>query len=353
MTPDDLPSVARIYETAFGKAGRDGAARTAAALADLLFAPTRDPDLPSLVSLKPDGRVGGYLGVLPLAMRHEGRPIRAAVPTSLAVEDPAADPLAGAKLVRAFLAGPQDVSLSEPINAVAMALWTRLGAEAVASESMEWLKVLRPAGFAAALAAERSRVAGLARPLARAVDRLIARAPAATSVPRGFTTGPVDAAAFVAAHAEVAQSYALHPTWTPADLDRLIGACGATRARGTLRLIATADRSGRPAGLVAYLGGAGRIARVVQMLARPDAAAPVIEGLFADLAATGAVAAKGRTQARLLDPLLSGGALLFRRHSSAVHARDPRLVEAVRRGEALTGGFAGESWMPHILATAA
>lgn len=43
------------------------------------------------------------------------------------VEHPSENPLAGVRLLRSFLSGPQDVSISETANATALRMWRGLG----------------------------------------------------------------------------------------------------------------------------------------------------------------------------------------------------------------------------------
>src|SRR5687768_15510003 len=151
-TRDDIPAVAGIFQKAFRNRHARAPRSLELCLHEVLFDhPWYDPELQSRVFVTPEGKVGGFMGVMPLHMSYRGRPVRAAVPTSLAVSEPQKYPIAGAKLVRAFLSGPQDLSISEPANGLSQNLMTRLGAEQVPSESMEWLRVLQPGGFAATL----------------------------------------------------------------------------------------------------------------------------------------------------------------------------------------------------------
>jgi hypothetical protein len=81
------------------------------------------------------------------------------------------------------------------------------------------------------------------------------------------------------------------------------------------------------------------------VLARSCAVEPVIDSMFAHAWRMGAVAIKGRTQLRFLDPLMRKNCFFFRRHSAIVHSRDPELIAAVKAGGAVTSGFAAESWL--------
>lgn len=345
LTRDDIPDVARLCQRAFLSPRRQASAALVDYL-DRLFldGPDRDDEIASKV-MTTGGRVTGFIGALPLPMTFQGRPIRAAVPSSLVVEDPRADPLGGARLVRAFLQGPQDISISEPANNVAIGLWRRLGGVSVPSESLEWLVPFGHAGVAVALAGRRARpLAGAARLADRWLGR---RRPGRIGLPKGVSVEEVDAAGFAEAWPDLILSYALRPDFSPAALAWRLDHAAANATRGPLRLAVVRGRAG-PIGAFAYQGKRGGIAHGIQVLATPDGAPAVIDALLLDAADKGCVGVKGRTQARLLERLLERGALLFRRHGAVVHMRDPDLADCVRAGDAITGGLVGESWMRHV-----
>jgi hypothetical protein len=56
------------------------------------------------------------------------------------------------------------------------------------------------------------------------------------------------------------------------------------------------------------------------------------------------VAVRGRSQPHLLDALLRRRCVMLHRASTMVLTSDPELLQAVRAGDALLTGLAGESW---------
>lgn len=343
---DDIPAVADLFQKTFRNAHRPAPPALQPVLRELFFEhPWHDPELPSRVS-ELDGKVIGFIGVLPVRMSFRGRKLRAAVPSSLMVDDPHKHPLAGARLVRAFLSGPQDLSFSEPISPLAQSMWERLGGETTPSESMEWLRILRPAGLATAFAAKRLPILGAFRPVARLIDRGVKQRGDFAFDPMAgeFRDADVDDEALFGAINGVAEAYPLHPDWDATFLHWQLAHAARNRSRGALHRRAVYDRSGRLAGCYVYHGQPNQMAWTLLLLARPDAVAPVIDSLLAHAAAQGAVALKGRTQLRLLDPLLKRNAFFFRRHSAVAHSRESELLVAIRAGDALTSGLAAESW---------
>src|SRR5215470_18282184 len=155
-TPDDMAAVAGLFQRTFRHARRAAPAPLTAYLRELYFEhPWRDPALTSKVFVA-DGAVRGFIGILPLRLAFRGSTLRAAVAGSLMVERPQENPLAGARLMRAYMTGPQDLSLSDSANAVSLGLWERLGGKTVAMESMEWVRAFRPARAALALVEDAS-----------------------------------------------------------------------------------------------------------------------------------------------------------------------------------------------------
>lgn len=343
---DDAPAVANLFQKTFRDPRRPAPASLQACLRDLFFKlPWRDPDLPSLVYASPADDVRGFIGVIPVSIMVRGRSMRGAVASSLVVDDPKADPFAGAKLLRAFLAGPQDLSISETANATTQGMWERLGGTRLDAESMEWLRVLQPAGLAVAAAQERMPAIGLLRPIAPLLDRLVSRfveldAPASATRDEDASDDEL-----VRSMPEFAASYAVGPQWEPTPLKWMLDHAAHNRARGPLHRRIVYGGSGAPVGCYLYQGRPGHIGWVLQVLARPKSAEAALDALFAHARSQECVALKGRTNQRLLDPLLRRRCLFFRRHCTLVHARDPELSAAIRDSESILTGFAAETWM--------
>jgi hypothetical protein len=128
----DIPAVAALFQKTFRKSDAPPPASLEAHLADVFLDHLcYDPEIASRVHVNGSGRVTGFVGVFPGRFELNGRPVRAANAGSLMVEDPEADPLAGAKLLRSLIMGPQDIAISETTNALSRGLWERLGGTVV------------------------------------------------------------------------------------------------------------------------------------------------------------------------------------------------------------------------------
>jgi hypothetical protein len=281
-------------------------------------------------------------------MQFNGRPLRAAIAGSLMVADPQRDPLAGARLMRAFFKGPQDLSFSESANPLSQGMWERLGGFAVAPYSMEWVRVLKPAGTALAAAGLAAPLAGVLRPLAWGLDRATARLSRRVlklAEVQGETSGTdVRQDAILRLVPQLAAEFALAPTWQEDVLVWLLTHAEEKERHGPLHRRVVTGRGGRVLGLSLYYGRPDGIAWTLQILARPDGVGAVVDDLFADAARRGCVAVRGRSTPHILDALLRRHCVMLHRASTVVHTRDPELLQAVRSGDAMLNGLAGESW---------
>ncbi len=132
LAADDIAAVTALYYRILRKGKTTPPAALAAYFrAFYLDGPYRDPEIPALVHVNDDGRVNGFVGVHSVPYLLGERRLRAAFCGALMSEDHESDPLAGARLLKAFISGPQDVSLSETANVISETMWTKLRGKAI------------------------------------------------------------------------------------------------------------------------------------------------------------------------------------------------------------------------------
>jgi hypothetical protein len=344
LAAGDIGAVAALFQKSFRDRAKNAPESLNRYLHEIFLQhPLADPDLPSRVHVGADGAVNGFIGVLPARMLWRGRPLRAAIAGSLMVDEPHSNPLAGARLMRAFFKGPQDLSFSESANPISQGMWERLGGLAAPAYSMEWVRVIRP--FAAL--ATVSPAARLLQPLGRGLDflsapwtkRILELAPNATA--SGADVGDDE---IIQALEDLAPAFPLAPNWDSRVLRWMLSHAERKERHGPMFRRVVTGRGGRSLGCYLYFGHPGRIAWVLQVLSKPEAAGAVIDDLFAHAASQGFAAVRGRTQPHLLDALMRRKCLMVHRASTVLHAREAEIMQAVRGGDALLNGFAGESW---------
>lgn len=354
LQESDLPAVAGMFRAVLRKNNVPAMPSLPAYLKALfLDAPDFDPDLASKVHVRSDGRVSGFMGVLPLRMELNGESLRAAICGTFMVEAHDEDPFAGARLLREVLSGPQDLSFSETSNDISTTMWRKMRATAFAPYSLEWVRIMRPASFLLEAGANRIAALRLFKPLASPFDRLAGRgrtdqtwshyAPLAGKAD-AFTDTEGSEAEIAALIPSLLASFALRPQWHPQQLEGMLVHARNKAVHGERVLRIVRAGSGKPVGLFIYYGDPGRIGRVVQIMAIPGQEGTVIDRLLKHANERGMVAMRGRTQPALLQAMLGQKFAFVHASSTVVHSRRPDLIETVNSGHAFLNGFAGEGW---------
>lgn len=346
---EDIPTVAGMFSRVFLKETRPPARGLVRYFDELVFdGELHRGEARSRVFVDATGQVRGFIGVWPRPMLLQGRNIEAAAAGSLMVERPEQHPTAGARLLRAFLSGPQDLSFSETSNAISQRMWQKAGGERLTATSVDWLRILRPTGLATHIAGSAFAPAGWLSPLAKIADRVIgARSNhQLLSIAGGddFTDAEATADEISKVIGDLSQSYALRPNWQMPDLPALMAHAETKERFGPIHRRIVYDRRGVPVGCYLYHGQSGGIGRVLQLIARPEAVGLSIDSLLRHAAELGCVGVRGRSEFDTLDPLIVRGCLLFHASAMMVHARDKALLAEVRNSRSMLTGLAGESW---------
>jgi hypothetical protein len=355
LRESDIPAIAGLFQRMLRKSRQPASSSLVAYLETLfLMGPDQDPEIVSHVHVRDGGAISGFVGVLPLPLTSGERPLRGAICGTLMVDGHEQDPFAGARLMRAFLAGPQDISLTETANDVSTAMWRNLRGTVLPDYSLEWLRIIRPAGLFVEMATSATSAARILAPFAKLLDaftrRKASEEPRWISVPLGepaakvLKTTEADDEATIKLFGELTSAFAIRPQWRPDSLRRMVSESYRKANYGEMVRRTVTTRDGRSVGLFLYYGNPGRIGRVVQILAAPGQAGAVIDSMVRHAAESGIVALRGRTQPALLEAMLGRRFAFVHASSSIVHARDPALVEPFRSGGAFFNGFAGESW---------
>jgi hypothetical protein len=364
MERDDLDAVAELYERVV-RSGSQPSARLRSWFERMLFDhPWVDSEIPSLVAVDANGGLDGFLASHVRRLQIDDREGRLACSGQLVSDPDARRRAPGALLLKSYLDGPQDLTITDGATEVVRVMWERLGGELAHPQSIEWWQPLRPGSLAAALWA---RGRGRDRPpwplgaLGRAADaavptrRLSRVATVGTRPPdkerEPVQVEPLTADALVAELPDLAARLRLHPRY---DLDFtawLLDELASTRERGELRarLVRSEDR-GVLGWFVYYLVPRGPSS--VISVAAPDEprTGAVLDALIDDARAGGAAGVHGRLEPRLAAPVAARGCLLRYAGQALVHAHDPLIASLATSRHALLTRLEGEWWMdPHLL----
>jgi hypothetical protein len=346
---DDVPAVARL----FGRVHPDvrWASQNAceSSFREVLFRnPWRDPELPSWVA-EENGRITGFLGVVPRRMLLRGRPIRVAVGVHFMVDPDHRHSLTALKLLKACFSGPQDLYLADAASDLSRHLWIRLGGTASLLYSLQWIWPLRPAGCLLSLLHGRGVVPApltlAARPLGALADAL-----AAWLHPQRFLREETDLAedaldphAIQAHLPEVFNGSALQPVYDAHSLAWLLDQAARMTRHGTLRGRAVLDSERRLIGWYLYYVLKGGVSEVIQIAAKNGSFDRVLQRLLADAWRHGVAAVRGRLDPRYVQELSdrhcwlrTGGAWTL------VHSRHADIMAAIQQGDAVLSRLEGE-----------
>lgn len=349
LAAEDLEQVAALFLTKFRQRRlRDRAiAQTADYMKELYLDAGESK---ALVQINPQGRLGGFLGVLKARYELNGTPLNAAIIGPF-MSDPGTDHgWAGPQLLRALHQGEFDLQLTDSANRTSLAFARPMKYQLLPVHCLEWTYVFRPGAMAAAML--HRKWPGLPRlaldPCARAFDALARKRfepPVQPSSSQRIHREPIDAAQFAKWLPTLASDYALRPSWKDGELPRLLALASEKRADGPLHFGGIYDETGKMLGCHAFYGQAGGIANLLQIQSSGSHWGATVEGLIAAARDTGCVGITGQTQSRFMPQLFGYKNLIFHyAGGTMVRSRIAEVTEAVRSGDIFIGGVMGDRW---------
>ncbi len=352
MERGDLDAVAGLYERVVRAGSTTAAPGLRSWFERTLFGhPWTDPELPSLVALDRAGHVVGMICSHARRLRIDGKPARLAVSGQLVVAPEARRQAAGALLMRSYLAGPQDLTITDGATNVVRVMWERLGGETAPLQSVEWWCPLRPWRSATAAWELRRgrRVPTTLRGAADLLDRLTPPLVRPDGSARQ-SAEPLTSAMLIAELPAITRRLRLVPDYDPGFADWLLSELAALTVRGELRARLVRGGDGTTIGYFVYYLVRGGISPVIAIAAPDeDATAVVLDALLDDALLGGAGAVHGRVEPRLFAPVTRRGVLLRYGGGALLHASNPLVVGLAASRHALLTRLEGEWWMgPHL-----
>ena len=353
LVEEDLEQVADLFLQRFRKGRRTPLARAeiAACMKTLyLEHPGQRGEVDSLVSLDNEGRICAFSGNTRVRFRFDGKPISASVSGTLMASPEPRHALAGVQILREGRKLDYDFIVTDSANRASLAVCQAMNFFPVSPDCLEWLCVFEPAAYALQMLKERVAAPGVGalRPIARAFDMAGAAALRGLSPPAKRTDWreeEADDAAYIAAVAHLGEGFRLRPDLSEQEFHWLIARARERQSAGPLHLRVLYDPSGAPAGAYAAFGGRGDTARVFHCIAAPNAWGRLFDAMRESARERGCVAAQGPLKAPMAAAAYAvRGVVFYYKCGMLVYTNRTDIREAIERGEAILGGFAGDRW---------
>jgi hypothetical protein len=306
-----------------------------------------DSPISSLVYEQPDGRIAGFVGLVPRQVAINGRQYQAAISSQFIVDPASHVGIVALRLTKAYLEGPQDLSIADEANDVSRKIWEGLGGTTALLLSIYWTRPLRPARLAMSYLRARRGLAPVAvagSPFAAVADSLAARLPGSQfrqSVPAAAAE-PLQARTVLAHADDFCGANVLRADYDERAFEGLLDRM-ATRSAGGRTLNAVVKNGATILGwYIAHLDDDG-VADVAQLAASPSSIHEVVDHLFYQAWLQGAVSVTGRLDPRFMQALSDKYCLFHRRGPWVlIKANKPELLQSLETGATCLSRFDGE-----------
>jgi len=351
LRQDDLSQVVALYRSYL-------AVPNVAAVDELRMAfeqvflgqPLSDPSIPSLVFEGSDGEILGFIGSLVHRMRFEQRSVRLACSSSLVVSPKARQFGPGGLLMRKYLSGPQDLTMTDTAGPATERMWKSLGGSMYHLGSVSWLHLLQPVRAAVGLKLwhlGRQQRLRLVRPLCRPLDAVYSR------FSKTDGTGDVDehteeqlSPQLLIDHLRLGpQQFDLWPDHDAESLGLLFDQIGRSRSNGQFVKKFVRDARGKPLGWYIASLLPSDIYRVLGLAATPGKEELLFRHVLRSAKDLNAAAVAGRLEPWLFE-VLPRRTMMLSRVRFLIHSRDEAICDAVRSSKALLTGLESDVWLP-------
>jgi hypothetical protein len=349
---DEIPQIAELYRFVDRSDWRILPAEVPSWFQRTLFEhPWVDPEVPTLVYVD-DGEILGFIASHVRRMCFDGRPIRMGAAGPLIAHPKVRHKGVGALLWRRYLAGPQELSITDGASDEMRQIFELIGGQMFHPSCIAWARVFRPTGYLGDRALHsrwrlRDYVKPRAKPLWAAIDRGVTRAVPYFHAPAPpATESEVLTPELMLEHLPVVtRSMRLFPDYDETFLEWLFAELHHNRTWGTpvRRLVRASE--GQVLGWYIYFLLEDGPCQVLQLAARDRHVGEVLDDLFAHAVQHGGTAVQGRVEPSLLAPLAHRGSVFRYSPRSLIHSSHDDIVGVATSGGALLTRLEGEWWM--------
>lgn len=345
LFPNDIDQVADLHR----QSGIGDAPRELTRLCDyykttFLDSPWHNPALSSLVCCDANGQITGFIGVLSRQMSYNKTPLNVAVAHRFMVNPQQASPLAAIRLMKQFLSGPQDLSISDGANDQGKQFWLGSGGQISWLYSMEWFKPLCPASYFLTIASRKKQSwFRFFLPLCRLMDSVGYCPQRKTPISDGRIEEEIlIPEKLLGCIQKFAAAKQLAPIYTIEEFQWLYRFMEQNTMRGKLEGCLLKDACSKIIGCFLYYLKKEGIAEVMLLCADKNKESDVYHCLLNHLRSKKAIGLIGRMVPDFI-PAFGKDKVFFKRGSWAmIHSRRPELLESIHSGKVFLSSLEGE-----------
>jgi len=298
-----------------------------------------------LVSQK-SGRIDGFLGVVPQKLHFQGEQITMAASSALMVAQDEAgnrNPITGVGLLRTFLDGKQDLSLTDTANDITCRIWTASGGSIAHPYCYTWLRPLKPLATCADVLLGSGRLQSLVSPLLSLCDSVLKRMPPIKPQSVDCEVVEISTMELLKLQQRV-KNRAVLPCHDLSSMEWLIEMAEQSDEEGPLAKCVVRSK-GVELGWFVYYRSRNAVGRVLQLVGFGNSYDAVLDCLIHDASQHGVAALWGRTEPGKNTTLTSRRCVFKGAPWVLVHSKRQEIIEAFQKADALFTGFEGEHWM--------
>ncbi len=308
-----------------------------------------DPEIPSLV-YEENGKIIGFIGSHVRPLQYNGKRVRAAYSGQLVSDPQGRARAAGAFLMKAYIEGPQDITMTDGATAAVAQIWTQLGGDIAHARCLRWTRILRPTRFFSSKLGERNMLAVSAalKPFSTLLDPIAGKLMSSEYKPsaKKQSDEKLTVKTWLENVDSIYPASQLKGNYSEDQLSWLLEKVSALVSRGRFEEHVVRDEKERVIGWFMYFLADDGQAQVLQIAAKPKLQKAVLEDLFNHAYQRGCVALQGRVEPSFMQSLDDVGCMFrYWGPSTLVHSRDPELLLAYQSGHDFLTRLDGEWWM--------
>lgn len=319
--------------------------------------PWMDDGIVSRVFENTQGKVLGFFGAVPRRMSIQGERIRLAFGSNLVVDPESRASVTAMQLVRAFMKGSQDISITDSANDMSRPLLRSLGFNVVPIYSLQWARPLRASQYALnglSRLKKESRAVGMitsaAKPFCGLIDVLAARTRLSPLRQLQPTTSDedLDTETLLECLTAMPAKNWIVPEYDRDSLNWVLDFVAKRKVFGDLRKALVRDKDGKIIGWYIYSIAPGAVGEVFQIGAESPSTGIVLDHLFYDAWKHGLAGIHGRMEPQFMQELTSRSCF-FLRHGSwtLIQSNRPQLLNLFQSGTAFFSRLDGEWSLRH------